>query len=115
MEVAVGVGVNVAVAVGVEVAVAVVAVAVGLGVGVGPPLTVTTIESLPDSALSLAVSCRLYVPAAEKVAVVLAAFGLANVTVPGPLSLLHEYVNAPGGFGSPSSVAEPLKVAHWAE
>jgi hypothetical protein len=45
------------------------------------------------------------------VAVVLAAAGLANVTVPGPLTSLQEYVNAPGGFGRPSSVAEPLKVA----
>ena len=44
-------------------------------------------------------------------AVVLAAFGLANVTVPGPLTFVHVKVNAPGGFGSPSSVAEPLKLA----
>ena len=42
---------------------------------------------------------------------VLGAAGLANVTVPGPVILLQEYVNAPGGFGSPSSVAEPLKLA----
>ena len=48
---------------------------------------------------------------AVKVAVVLAAFASPNVTLPLPLTLLHVKVNAPGGFGSPSSVAEPLKVA----
>jgi hypothetical protein len=58
--VSVGVGVGVSVGVGVGVSVGVgVAVGVGVGVGVGPPLTVTTIESLPDSALSLAVSCNV--------------------------------------------------------
>ena len=34
------------------------------------------------------------------------------MTVPGPVALLQVYVNAPGGFGSPSSVAEPLKIAY---
>jgi hypothetical protein len=53
-------------------------------------LTLTTSESLPDRALSLAVSRKLSAPAAEKVAVVLAAAGSANVTVPGPLTLLDE-------------------------
>src|SRR5205814_693167 len=67
--------------------------------------------SLPDRAPSLAVSLSVYTPPAEKAAPVLAAAGSTNVTVPGPLTLVHEYVNAPGGFGSPSSVAEPLKVA----
>jgi hypothetical protein len=31
--------------------------------------------------------------------------------VPGPLTLVHVYVSAPGGFGIPSSVAEPFKLA----
>ena len=48
---------------------------------------------------------------AEKVTAVLAAFGSTNVTVPGPVALVQVYVNAPGGFGSPSSVAEPFKIA----
>jgi hypothetical protein len=53
----------------------------------------------------------VYRPPAEKAAPVLAAVGSTNVTVPGPLTLVHVYVNAPGGFGSPSSVAEPFKTA----
>ena len=41
----------------------------------------------------------------------LAALALAKVTVPGPLTAVQPYVNAPGGFGKPSSVAEPFKGA----
>src|SRR2546426_1032902 len=68
--------------------------------------------SLVDArALSLAVSRRVYTPAAEKVAVVLSALEALNVTVPGPLTLLHMMVSAPGGLGSPSSVAVPVRLA----
>ena len=42
---------------------------------------------------------------------VLAALTLANVTVPGPFTLAHVKVRAPGGFGSPSSLADPAKAA----
>jgi hypothetical protein len=52
----------------------------------------------------------VYTPALEKVAVVLAAVAVPNVTVPGPATLLQLYVTAPGGFGCPSSVADPLSV-----
>jgi hypothetical protein len=38
-------------------------------------------------------------------------FEFPNVTVPGPLTILHVVVNAPGGFGSPSSVAVPFSAA----
>jgi len=38
-------------------------------------------------------------------------FHTSHVTVPGPLALVHLYVSAPGGFGSPSSVADPPSVA----
>jgi len=51
------------------------------------------------------------VPPAEKAATVLAAVGSTNVTVPGPLALLQVYVNAPGGLGRPSSLAEPFTTA----
>ena len=113
--VAVGVGVGVSVGVGVAVGVGVsvgvgVAVGVGVGVGVGSGFTVTTNESLPVRALSLAIRLKVYVPGTANVAVVAGAEASANVTTPGPLTVLHVYVNAPGGFGRPSSVAEPLKL-----
>ena len=76
----------------------------------GALLTVIITLSLPERALSLAVSLRVKTPPVEKVTAVLAAFGFTNVTVPGPLTLLQVYVNAPGGLGSPSSVAEPFKL-----
>ena len=60
-----------------------------------------------ESALSLAVNRSTYTPAAENVAVVTGLLALPNVTVPGPLSLLHVRVSVPGGFGNPSSVALP--------
>jgi hypothetical protein len=112
--VGVSVGVGVAVGVGVSVGVGVgvgVAVGVGVGVGVGSGFTVTTNESLPVRALSLAIRLKVYVPGTANVAVVAGAEASANVTAPGPLTVLHVYVNAPGGFGRPSSVAEPLKLA----
>jgi len=114
VSVGVGVAVGVGVSVGVGVAVGVgvgVAVGVGVGVGVGSGFTVTTNESLPVRALSLAIRLKVYVPGTANVAVVAGAEASANVTAPGPLTVLHVYVNAPGGFGRPSSVAEPLKLA----
>ena len=57
----------------------------------------------------MAVSRRTYTPLVEKLAVVLTLVALANVTVPGPLTLLHATVSR--FDGNPSSVAEPLSVA----
>ncbi|MBL0292168.1 MAG: hypothetical protein IPQ15_16400 [Betaproteobacteria bacterium] len=37
--------------------------------------------------------------------------GLPKVTVPGPLTLLHASVSAPGGLGRPSSPAAPARLA----
>lgn len=74
-------------------------------------MTVILTVSLAESAPSLAVSLREYTPPTENVAIVLAAVESANVTVPGPLALFHRYVNAAGGFGRPSSVADPLNIA----
>ena len=42
---------------------------------------------------------------------VCSAFGLAKVTVPGPLRLVHQNVSNPGGMGNPSSLTLPLRVA----
>ena len=50
-------------------------------------------------------------PAPENEAVVARSVLLENVTVPGPLTLDQVVVKAPGGFGIPSSEAEPIKVA----
>ena len=69
------------------------------------------ISEVLERALSVALSRNTYVPAAEKLAVVLLAPGLPNVTVPGPLSFDQVVVRVPGGFGNPSSVAVPFKVA----
>ena len=74
-------------------------------------MTVTINESLPVRALSLAIKLKVYVPGSANVAVVIGADASTNVTAPGPLTVLHVYVNAPGGFGRPSSVAEPLRLA----
>jgi hypothetical protein len=52
-------------------------------------LTVTVISSVAPSKLSFALSRNTYVPACEKLTVVLAALALAKVAVPGPLTLLH--------------------------
>ena len=74
-------------------------------------MTVTVTSSVVLSKLSLALSLRTYVPACEKLAVVLAALALAKVAVPGPLNLLHLRVSAPGGLGKPSSVAVATRLA----
>jgi len=36
---------------------------------------------------------------------------LPNVTIPGPLTTLQRDVNAPGGTGNPSSLANPSRIA----
>src|SRR5438128_5753898 len=52
-------------------------------------LTVTVAVSLTLNWPSLTVRASTYVPLTEKVAVVAGELALANVTVPGPLTLLH--------------------------
>src|SRR3989475_768591 len=55
-------------------------------------LTVTVAVSLIAIRPSLAVRASTYVPPTEKVAVVAGELALANVTVPGPLTLLQKIV-----------------------
>ena len=66
-------------------------------------------SALEENSLSLAVNRSTYVPAVENVAVVLNARALANVTVPGPLTLVHITVSALPN-GKPSSVAVPTSL-----
>jgi hypothetical protein len=54
-----------------------------------PGYTVTVVMSVAGKAPSLTLICSVYVPDVENVAAVLAAVGVANVTVPGPLLLVH--------------------------
>lgn len=68
-------------------------------------MTSSDLESSP----SLAVSRSAYVPAIEKFAEELSAVALLNVTVPGPLTLLHDLVSVLP-VGRPSSVADPASV-----
>jgi hypothetical protein len=77
----------------------------------GTGWTVIVTSSVVDSTLSLAVSLKTYVPSIEKLAEVFSALASPNVTVPGPLTVDHIVVNAPGGLGNPSSVAVPLRLA----
>src|SRR5688572_22715723 len=72
--------------------------------------TMTVTVSLAESAESLAVRRRRYVPAAENVAVDVTAFVGAKVTVPGPLSFDHATVSVLP-VGRPSSVAVPASDA----
>ena len=58
-----------------------------------------------DSAVSLAVSRKTYVPEIEKVAVVLSKLAFPNVTVPGPLNFDHVVCSVL--VGNPSSLAVP--------
>ena len=76
---------------------------------VADELTTIVTSELEDSAVSLAVSRKTYVPAVENVAVVLSALRFAKVTVPGPLNLLHVVWSVP--FGKPSSVTAPERLA----
>src|SRR5262245_50679497 len=73
--------------------------------------TVICTESVAESAPSLAVSRRRYVPAIENEAVVVSALAVPKLTVPGPLPLLQATVNIPGGLGSPSSLTVPESAA----
>src|SRR5512134_3484305 len=63
------------------------------------------------SAPSSAVRRRTYDPASLNVAELIAASTGLNVTVPGPDTLLQPMVSACGGFGLPSSVAVPARLA----
>src|SRR2546430_3823382 len=65
-------------------------------------------SSLACNAPSPAVRRSTYVPTPGKLTVVFDWLGLPNHAVPGPLTWLQASVNAPGGFGRPSSVAVPL-------
>jgi len=67
-------------------------------------------SEVEDSAVSLAVSRKTYVPDVENVAVVLSALKFANVTVPGPLDL-DQVVERVLPLGKPSSVAVPERLA----
>ena len=71
-------------------------------------LTMIVTSSLADKAPSLAVNRSTYVPAAEKLAVVLRALTLPKVTVPGPLTLDQVWVRVLP-VGNPSSATVPLK------
>jgi hypothetical protein len=73
--------------------------------------TVMVSVSLAERTLSDAVNFKTYVPAWPKDAVVDRLFALPKVTVPGPDTLLQVFVNAAGGFGRPSSLDEPNKLA----
>ena len=66
-------------------------------------------SELDVSAVSVAVSRRTYVPEVENDAVVFSAFGVPNVTVPGPLNFDQVVCRIP--LGKPSSVAVPDKLA----
>jgi len=75
---------------------------------IGSDLTVIVTFELVLNCESFAVSCKTYVPYVENVTWVLAVLGLVNVTVPGPLTFVHEVVSVL--FGSPSSVTLPSRV-----
>jgi hypothetical protein len=70
-------------------------------------LTVIWISSLADNDESDAVRRSTYAPGAENDAVVDNADAFPNVTVPGPDTRDHVVVTAAGGFGRPSSDADP--------
>src|SRR5262249_37852995 len=63
-------------------------------------------SELEVSSESLAVRRSTYAPVASNDAVVTGAFGFANVTMPGPLTLVQTLVRLPP-TGSPSSDTEP--------
>ena len=69
----------------------------------------TCTSSLAVSAVSLAVSLSTYTPFVEKLALVFAVAAFVNVTVPGPLTFVHDAVSL--FDGSPSSVTVPASVA----
>src|SRR5437867_2844912 len=77
-----------------------------------PPaeLTVIVTSSREDKAPSLAVKRSTLVPAAEKLAVIVSALTLPNVTFPGPLTFDQVVVSVLPA-GKPSSLAVPFKLA----
>src|SRR6266850_6510898 len=77
--------------------------------GAGVMTTIVT-SALADRSLSVAVNRSTYVPAAEKLAVVLSALTLPNMTVPEPLNFDHVTVSVLPA-GRPSSAAVPLRLA----
>ena len=72
-------------------------------------LTVIVTSEVEDSAVSLVVSRKTYVPEAEKVAVVLSRLAFPNVTVPVPLNFDHVVCRVL--VGNPSSLAVPERFA----
>ena len=72
-------------------------------------MTFTETSALALSSESVAVRRRTYSPAVSKVAVVVVAWGLPNVTAPGPLTFVQVAVSPPPA-GRPSSVAVPMRV-----
>src|SRR3989442_6113150 len=77
--------------------------------GAGVTTTIVT-SPLADKSLSVAVNRRTYVPTAEKLAVVLSALTLPNVTVPGPLNFDHVVMSV-SPTGRLSSVDIPFRTA----
>ena len=76
----------------------------------GAGFTVIVTFAVVVSCVSVADSCKTYAPAWLNVAVVARLAAFANVTVPGPLTLLHVVVNVLPA-GNPSSLAVPLSDA----
>src|SRR5438876_628458 len=72
-------------------------------------LTTIVTSAVEDSAVSLAVSRKTYVPTVENVAVVFSALAFAKVTGAGPLNSDQVVRRVP--FGKPSSVAVPERLA----
>ena len=77
--------------------------------GAGVVTTIVT-SLLANKRPSLAVSRSTYVPAAEKLAVVLSALTFPKITVPGPLNIDHITVSLLPA-GRPPSVAVPVRLA----
>jgi hypothetical protein len=69
-------------------------------------LTVIVTSALVDSAVSLAVNRKTYVPEVENVAKVSSALVSSNTTVPGPLTLDQVVMRVPLGKPSSFAVAE---------
>ena len=69
-----------------------------------------TTSSVDERTLSLAMRRKVYVPAAEKLAVVWGTAALPKLTVPGPLTLVQVTDRVLPG-GNPSSMAVPERIA----
>ncbi len=59
-------------------------------------MTIIVKSFVVDNSLSFAVSLSIYVPGPEKLAVVANEEESLNVTLPGPLNLLHKVVSVAG-------------------